>query len=204
MTDGPGLIIHAVVRNRRSERAFDVLRGRTHPIEFDLVLADKLAAAVTDEVSRSRDGGMRYHAEIVEHLLGRDSLVPAPYGLVARDREAVRRFLRERSVPLLEALDFFAGCYEVRLNARPGVGVDPRVAARLARTAYGELRRGAKAARILPTPTDGRVLSAAFLVERGAWVELVERVEEQGARRPQLRLDATGPWAAYDFVRTIP
>jgi hypothetical protein len=47
----------------------------------------------------------------------------------------------------------------------------------------------------------GLMLSAAFLVERELWKEFVEAVEEQHKAHPTLRLELTGPWAPYDFVR---
>jgi hypothetical protein len=38
-------------------------------------------------------------------------------------------------------------------------------------------------------------------VEQELWKEFVAKVEEQGTRTPNLRLELTGPWPPYDFVQ---
>jgi hypothetical protein len=50
-------------------------------------------------------------------------------------------------------------------------------------------------------PRDQRILSAAFLVPRSAWVEFFDRAEDLAGTDPRLGIDITGPWPAYDFVR---
>jgi hypothetical protein len=64
---------------------------------------------------------------------------------------------------------------------------------------YAELRRVARAA--VPFPREApRVLSAAFLVERGASDAFRDRVDQLSALNSALELDLTGPWPPYDFV----
>ena len=67
---------------------------------------------------------------------------------------------------------------------------------------YAELRRLARAA--VPFPRDPpRVLSAAFLVERGASDAFRDRVDQLSALNSALELDLTGPWPPYDFVSMV-
>jgi hypothetical protein len=47
----------------------------------------------------------------------------------------------------------------------------------------------------------GIALSSAFLVERELWKEFERGVEEAREANPKLRIEMTGPWAPYDFVR---
>lgn len=211
-TAGSWLAVHAVVRNRRSDRALDALRLRPPARGFQLVETRELAAAVTGVDSpppaEARPGGgdvdpqaLRAHAEVVAHLLRRSSVVPAPFGLHARDEGAVRRFLETQRVPLLEALDFFEDCYEMRLHVH-AAGTSGDAARDVARHVYEDLRRGSRAARVLAEREEGRVLSAAFLIARSEWIRSVEQIGDWEARE-EVRMDVTGPWAPYDFVRLV-
>jgi hypothetical protein len=64
------------------------------------------------------------------------------------------------------------------------------------------LRRQAVAA--LPLRIDQRdevVLSSAFLVERELWNDFAGAVRRVAADNTGFRIDLTGPWPPYDFVR---
>jgi hypothetical protein len=64
------------------------------------------------------------------------------------------------------------------------------------------LRRQAVAG--LPLRTDdqtGRVLSSAFLVEREGWKDFAGAVRRVAADHSGFRVELTGPWPPYDFVR---
>ncbi|MFQ5746156.1 MAG: GvpL/GvpF family gas vesicle protein [Gemmatimonadota bacterium] len=204
------LAVHAIVRNRRTDRALDAIQLRRPAPPYRLVESGELAAAVTD---LSPDGpaapggdadGVRAHADIVARLLRRSTLIPAPYGLRARDDAAVRVLLETQRVALLDALDFFEDGYELRLHAspRPGEAAGESLE-RAARFAYENLRHHARAARLLPAGAENRLLSAAFLIARSDWIRFVELVGDWESRSPGLRLDVTGPWAAYDFVELV-
>ena len=47
----------------------------------------------------------------------------------------------------------------------------------------------------------GIVLSGAFLVERDLWSEFERGFVLVREANPSLRIELTGPWAPYDFVR---
>ncbi len=51
------------------------------------------------------------------------------------------------------------------------------------------------------TEAGGRLLSAAFLVERARSVAFQDRVDELARLNAALALDLTGPWPPYDFVQ---
>jgi hypothetical protein len=140
------------------------------------------------------------HQRTVEALMRRGTIVPAPYGVVFRDRRALVRFLEDQYLALDEGLAFLEGHWEMRVHAVPQgtEEVSPELE-ELAVQIYAELRRAARAA--IPFPRDeNRLLSAAFLVERGSWIEFVNRADDLVAHSG-LSFDITGPWAPYDFVR---
>lgn len=150
------------------------------------------------------ESALREHQRVVESVMRRTTILPVPFGVIFRDRRELIRFLEEQYLALDEALSVLDGRWEVRVH----VGVrntEEEVAPELRDLAahiYAELRRMAHAAQPIP-PRAGRLLSAAFLVQRGGWVEFVERGEDLAATDPRLTLDITGPWPPYDFVRLI-
>ncbi|MGW1023805.1 GvpL/GvpF family gas vesicle protein [Streptomyces sp. NPDC002577] len=75
-----------------------------------------------------------------------------------------------------------------------------------ARTVHGHLSRHARATRLHPpqnpalSRAPGRnVLNAAYLVDRSHSEEFVELVDRTKDEEPGLRVELTGPWAAYSF-----
>lgn len=218
-TDADRLRVHAVVDAGWRGRARGVLSGgdgepareggavdvEGRPVSYWLVEGDDAAAVVTGAAPGDASAALLLHARVVEALIGSRSVVPVSPPLVARDAGAVRRLLERARVPLREALDRFAGCYELRVHVggrsqRASGGADPEEAAlRLFRT----LRGRARGARRL-SPRSDAVLSAAFLVSRERWIDFVEEASRTGEGREALEVDVTGPWAPYDFVRFVP
>jgi hypothetical protein len=94
-----------------------------------------------------------------------------------------------------------AGRWEFRLHVSV---VDPAFpearALDLATHIYAELRRAGGSAVTLIAPS-GRILSAAFLVERAASADFRAQVDRLARLNSALDLDLTGPWPAYDFVQ---
>ena len=82
-----------------------------------------------------------------------------------------------------------------------------RRAERFAQDLHDELAQHAAHTRLHPpqNPELSRasglnVLNAAYLVERSAAEEFVERVDATKDREPGLRVELTGPWAGYSFT----
>lgn len=199
-----GLAIHAVVRNSRTDRALDALRIGGPEVAYRLVASGDLAAAVTDapfdDAVAPDPGAVREHEAVVESLLRRASLVPAPFGLLARSEEGVRRFLERRRPALQSALEYLENSYEVRVHVRLLGEARSQALNGYLRNLNGILRGQARAARRLPGPS-GEELVAAFLVGRGEWLHLVQEATRWEARNPAVELRVTGPWPPYDFVR---
>lgn len=209
MSDGaadPGLTIHAVVRNRVSERALDAVQGVGDGLAYRLVEFGALAAVVTDAGDPSADPDvLRRHGRVVARLLRRNSIVPLPLGFVARDEEVVRVFLEGQRVSLLEALEYLEDGYELRLHlsARTAGHSEDQLRT-VSHHVYEQLQQQSRAARILSEGGRERLLSAAFLIPRSEWIRFVEQVSDWEGRYPAVRMDVTGPWAAWDFIHVMP
>ena len=143
---------------------------------------------------------MQEHQRIVWGASKRETVLPAPCGVVFKGRRAIIRFLQDQYIPLEEGISLVEGHWEIRLHLKPTVPEARTEAAEAALHVYGELRRYARAAFPFAHP-DEHVLSAAFLVNRGSWLQFMDHAEELGHRHGDLVFDVTGPWPPYDFVR---
>jgi len=146
------------------------------------------------------------HGEIIGVYTKRGAVLPAPVGVTFRSRQAVTRWLELHYVALSDALSFVDDRVVGRVHVwRPGDAEERDVGSDLAAAAADalrDLRRSAVAT--VPLRTEqitGIVLSAAFLIEQELWKEFASKVEEQGSRATNLRLELTGPWPPYDFVQ---
>lgn len=200
--DAEGFMLHGVVRTRGHEKALAKLAVSTGE---ELIEHGGLGALVHSVPYRLPDWNvdrLRHHNSAIERAMRRCTILPAPYGIVFRAREQVIGFLDNQQVALEEALSFVDGAYEVRLHVRPSgrtPGATESELEDLAAGFYTSLRRRARAAFTLPRHGE-RVLSAAFLVNRGDWVSFVERIDELEAEHPEFHFDQTH-WPPYDFVR---
>jgi hypothetical protein len=165
---------------------------------------DALVRPVPYEVPHLDEAALGAHHEAVDSVMRRATVLPAPFGIVFRGRRQLIRMLQEQYLILDEGLSLLEGHWELRMHIVAAPGVEPDIElGDVAMRLYSELRRSARAA--VPLPADGRCLmSAAFLVDRGAWLEFMERAEELNGAHAEVNFDITGPWPAYDFVRVTP
>jgi hypothetical protein len=193
-----GLYLFGLARARSMRSAF---RG-TDPANIRVRYRDLEALvrpAPFEEPGQEPDR-LRLHQRVLEAALRRGTVLPVPYGIVFRDRRELIRFLDEQYLVLDEGLSFLDGHFEMRVHIAARAGDPSPELHGLAQQVYGELRRSARAALPLEGRAD-RLLTAAFLVERGGWVDFVERAEDFDVAHPGLDVDVTGPWPPYDFVR---
>ena len=171
----------------------DLLRIRYRDLEA-LVRAVPFAPPEIDREA------VQDHQRVVWNASKRETVLPAPPGIVFRGRRAVIRFLQEQYIPLEEGISLVEGHWEIRLHLKPAIPEARSEAAEAALHVYSELRRFARAA--FPfAHDDEHVLSAAFLVNRTTWLQFMDHTEELGHRHAELVFDVTGPWPPYDFVR---
>ncbi|HEX6588227.1 MAG TPA: GvpL/GvpF family gas vesicle protein [Longimicrobiales bacterium] len=171
----------------------DLLRIRYRDLEA-LVRAVPYAVPEVDRET------VQEHQRVLWNASKRETVLPAPAGVVFRGRRAVIRFLQEQYIPLEEGISLVEGHWEIRLHLKPMVPEARAEASEAALHVYSELRRFARAA--FPfAHSDDHVLSAAFLVNRTTWLQFMDHTEELGHRHSDLIFDVTGPWPPYDFVR---
>ncbi|MBN0044491.1 GvpL/GvpF family gas vesicle protein [Streptomyces actuosus] len=161
----------------------------------------------------------RAHQGVVDALTVVTTPLPLRPGTVFRDDSGVRTMIEEREDVLNRTLDRLEGRVEwgVQVYAETGVEQDAgpgenerQAAEQFAGRLHAELSGYAEDSRINPpenaAPSDesetfGRpVLNAAYLVPRIRCEEFVEAVDRAKGVAPGIRVELTGPWAAYSFV----
>ncbi|MGH8435262.1 MAG: GvpL/GvpF family gas vesicle protein [Pseudomonas sp.] len=182
-------------RRLRSDQEAEELRVRYRDL-------DALVRPAVFEVPELDTEAVQKHQRTIESAMRRGTILPAPYGVIFHGRRPLIRMMQDQYLVLDEALAFVEGQCEVRVHVLAG-DLDPDdELLHLANQIYSDLRRSARAA--IPFPRDGRrLLSAAFLVEKTAWVEFIERAESLASPHPEISVDITGPWPPYDFVRFV-
>ncbi|AHG90359.1 Gas vesicle synthesis GvpLGvpF [Gemmatirosa kalamazoonensis] len=170
------------------------------------------------------------HCAVVGEVFERRAIVPAPPGTVFRSRERLLGWLELHYYTLAEALDFVTDRAVARVTVRRGdpntvhaaaTGVPPATLrltpagdeasavagdlVSLAADAFRELRRDAVALIVLRAGPDAAQPDSeahgSFLIERSRWATFVDAVALQGRRHAALRMECSGPWPPFDFVR---
>jgi hypothetical protein len=180
------------------------------PRGVQLINVRDLAAVVAETPyapSRADDATIASHCEVVDALFTGRTMLPAPPGVTFRTPQALQRWMELHYVALSDALAYIddragARVHIVRADgspAAPDAGTDLAAAAA---DCMRVLRRQAVAG--LPLRTEhltGLVLSSAFLVERDSWKDFAGAVRRVAADHTGFRVELTGPWPPYDFVR---
>ncbi|MGH7503707.1 MAG: GvpL/GvpF family gas vesicle protein [Longimicrobiales bacterium] len=193
-----GLYLYGLARARSLRSAFRGTDPENVRIRYRDI--DALVRAVPFSTPEADTPSIQRHQHVLEGAMRKGTVLPLPFGIVFRDRRELLRFLEDQYLVLDEGLSFLDGHFEMRLHVSARDAEPTPEHHGLAQQVYAELRRNARAA--LPMPSQpGRLLTAAFLVDRGAWVEFVERAEDLDVAHPGVEVDVTGPWPAYDFVR---
>ncbi|MEO7963940.1 MAG: GvpL/GvpF family gas vesicle protein, partial [Gemmatimonadaceae bacterium] len=198
-----GLIPHDTSTTIRISRA-DVFPLRE--------LAAVTRPAAYERVDATSDAINGYRA-LVEELYRDHAVVPAPFGTVFRSRDSLLHWMELHYSALVDALGFV----QDRAMARVHVAVVPLSPEALTESvevratdfettvfdSFRFLKRSAVAC-VTFTPQvapAGRSVEASFLVDREKWPLFEEAVAEERRRLPELAIEQSGPFPAYDFVR---
>jgi hypothetical protein len=178
--------------------------------------------AVVSDLDRSRveptESAVLDHARVVDGLAAaNEAVLPARFGRGFEDAAALRSAVAERAEDLQRALEQVRGCAELALRVlAPADGAAPPAASgrdymrarlderrrteRLADELHEPLAAIARAATKSVGAGSELLLSAAYLVPRGAIDDFNARVAELGADHPDVTLACTGPWPPYSFA----
>ena len=186
------------------------------------VRVDSLLAIVSDSPAlRSDPETLVEYEQILERISTHYPVVPARFGSVLRDDDAVLEMLRTRQQQFLAALDRISGAVEGALSASWGQPTLARddgqtgsgyLSTRLemrrrAREVAGELTPLGKLARTSRCELPARPaqpMRCAYLLDRDRIDEFAAVVERLDRRLADVDLVCTGPWPPYSFVAGAP
>jgi hypothetical protein len=185
-----------------------------------------LEGIVSDHESRAPEpsaAALRAYERTVRGLMDRGAILPAQFGSVLPDEDAVRALLRGRCQDLLARLGRVRGAVEIglRANWRDGVRamLDPRPpsgssylrerlelrqSARRVASELDPLTALARGSRRALAPRPDLPVLDAYLVDRGRVREFVALVEQLDDRMDDVELICTGPWPPYSFAEGAP
>jgi len=190
--------------------------GTSSPVRGVNVVAFRdLGALVTDTAYAAPSPSAQHvtdYRRVVEGAFARQTIVPAPFGSIFRGRDALMRWLELHYFTLIEAVTFVSDRAMARVSVSYG-GEEPEnttamaIDADLLDTAADEsfrlLRRHAVASLVMTNHAGnaGPSARASFLIEREKWEMFNDIVKEEQKRLREMRVECTGPWPPYDFVR---
>jgi len=189
--------------------------GATPPMRDVSVVSFRDVGALVRESAYAAPAPTAQHVaeyrHVVEGVFARQSIVPAPFGTVFRGRESLMRWLELHYFTLLEAVTFVADRAVARVSVSYGdepentttMAIDADLLETVADESFRLLRRHAVASLVLNQHGGdaGPAARASFLVERERWSVFSDIVQEEQRRLREMRVECTGPWPPYDFVR---
>ncbi|MGI8843315.1 MAG: GvpL/GvpF family gas vesicle protein [Gemmatimonadaceae bacterium] len=164
-----------------------------------------VAQSAFEHVEESEQSVTQFET-VVEAVFERQTILPAPFGVVFRNTDHITRWLQMHYLTFTEAIHLVEGRCEVRVHLRTAEGdlatEEPDAAAtEMAMEFYNAVSHEADAAVMLRRPALHAVLSSAFLIDRSEWEGFSAIVSTHSRRYASLLMELTGPWPPYDFVR---
>lgn len=177
--------------------------------DTQLIITGDVGAVVAQsafEHIEATDQVVEKFESVVEAVFERQTILPAPFGVVFRNTDHVTRWLQMHYLTFTEAIHLVEGRCEVRVHLRSAEGElasdEPDAAAtEMAMEFYNAVSHEADAAVMLRRPALHAVLSSAFLIDRSEWEGFSAIVATHARRYASLHVEQTGPWPPYDFVR---
>ncbi|MFI0964988.1 GvpL/GvpF family gas vesicle protein [Streptomyces sp. NPDC021080] len=170
---------------------------------------------------------VRAHQGVIDALTAVTSPLPLRLATVLRDDSGVRVMMDERREDFLRTLDRLDGRVEWDVSVYAGSTADSGLTGtsgkagspgnsvdEFTRRLHDSLSECAEENRLLtprnpdstrkasPAEQGEKIFDAAYLVPRADSGEFVERVNGKVGEEPGMRVELTGPWAAYSFTRS--
>ncbi|MCX4766195.1 GvpL/GvpF family gas vesicle protein [Streptomyces sp. NBC_01275] len=151
----------------------------------------------------------RAHEQVIDALTAVTTPLPLRLATVFRDDSGVRVMMEEREEEFRRTLGRLAGRVEWRVKAYAEAESEAESesgAEQFADRLHLKLAAHADSARLHPsakapgTAFGRNVLNAAYLVPRADSEEFVEIVQRAKNAESRMRVELSGPWAAYSFV----
>ena len=139
------------------------------------------------------------HAEILNKLAGKITIVPMAFGTVFKDQEILKTVLTKSYHPAKTTLKLIEDKFELGLKV-----VKKRSEEEIQKEAGQEIVEELKKLSVKSVQgdkfSDRLLLNNSFLVEKNKFTSFSDKVGELEEKYPNLKFLYTGPWPAYSFV----
>ena len=149
---------------------------------------------------------LAHYRRVVECVFRQQEILPAQPGVIFRTRDVLVQWLELHYFTLLDALAFVEERAMARVVVeRRGDGLDPAELDEAAETVLQDalrvLRRHSVATVTFGGGDDEPATATSFLVQQERWELFTDLVRTESERLSEYRLDVSGPWPPYDFIR---
>ncbi|MEK6938041.1 MAG: GvpL/GvpF family gas vesicle protein [Nanoarchaeota archaeon] len=136
------------------------------------------------------------HAEILNKLAGKITIVPMAFGTVFKDQEILKIVLSKSYPAAKKTLELIKDKMELGIKVIKKEGMleeaNPEILTELNKLSVKSIAGGKFSERLL--------LNNSFLVEKKNFAQFSDKVGELEQKYPNLKFLYTGPWPAYSFV----
>jgi Gas vesicle synthesis protein GvpL/GvpF len=138
------------------------------------------------------------HQDVLDHLMHQSTVVPARFGTVARDTDDLQQRIGPRLPRLRALLDWFDGRCELAVRATAAPGQEEAAPDGAALSQVHEVLSRLSVA--WTVGANRPELTASYLVATNQVHQFTDAAAGLVARRRDLHLSVTGPWAPFSFV----
>lgn len=173
-----------------------------------VVFRDLAAVVLPREYESPGEDEIPHYRRVVEGIFRQQEILPAPPGVVFRSRDILVQWLELHYFSLLDALVFVEERAMARITIQrqqdgPGgpAPADYDGESKMLQDSLRVLRRHAAAAVGLDGEDDSPRTQISFLIHQDRWSLFADLVRRENERFVDHRLELSGPWPPYDFIR---
>jgi hypothetical protein len=139
------------------------------------------------------------HMQVLTLVMREHTVLPMAFGMVFKNEEILRRVIEKARNDLRKALNEIEGKVEfgVKVVRPKGVEFDEDAFA----SEIGELRKLAVQAKLGKRYSKSLILNAYYLITKDNIEAFLKKAEELQEKFKQLKIQVTGPWPPYNFVK---
>lgn len=172
-----------------------------------VVFRDLAAVVLPREYESPGEDEIPHYRRVVEGIFRQQEILPAPPGVVFRSRDILVQWLELHYFSLLDALVFVEKRSMARITIhRPTEDLEESALpgdseSGVLQDSLRILRRQAAATVGLGSDDESLQSEISFLVPQDRWSLFADLVRRENERLLDHRLELSGPWPPYDFIR---
>lgn len=197
-----GLYVYCLVKHPPARSDFGTLgfdSGGVYALEYRDFAPIVSAAPIKEYEVNDDEVGV--HQRVVQEVMRDHDVIPVAYGMAFKNKKVIQVAMNAGYSAIKKALPIVEGKVELGIKVFKPKGVDLNGDEERCRSEiFSRLKGEASNSKLLKLFSDRLVLNAAFLVERSRMDDFSCAVDETSETHSHLKVQYSGPWAAYNFV----